>query len=488
MIYLILLAGVLVKVPALSQPLLGYFASYQMFNAMMAEMMIRDPRQALLVPTTLMILNGPPALQLLYYPFASLCAAAGTMCFPGSIEFWGRTQAMLLTLASGWAVFDLAKRYFGERIGLLAAMIFTFSPMGLISGISFQNEAAAIFILLLSFLSGGTSRAWRDFLSGGLFSVTLILRLHFIGVLPALVWAIFAQNFTWRRLLFFLLGVVIPVTAWFSFVYHVEIKSNSVLTSLFSQMGEGRFLVQNLLRSPKFYVRIFDLLMAQWVTPLLFPFLVLSCLSYHRLRLPFLLWLLGALATIVLLPQKVYDHPFYLISGLPAASILTACLFYDFMNRFPKKVLVLFLGFFVAVSLRYYLPPILTIPTGASKIQQIGKHVEMMTQPEDRIVASYGQSVELLYYCRRMGWSFDLQMATRKMPDQKRYRDRIQKGYGDPIQWLERLRSEGARYLVIGEPEQFYQNHEFSDYVDKTYPEIAAGSDLFRMYDLTQSR
>jgi len=158
-LFLILSLGFLVKLPALGQPLTGHFGSYQAMVAMMGEMMVKGLPGSLLVPRTFLIIDGLPAYHLLYYPFGALAAVVMRSLFGGELDLWGRFQAAVFVFGAGWAMFHIARKFVEERTALLAAFLFTFSPMVLVSGISFQNEAVALFFLTFSFWLL-TSRSW----------------------------------------------------------------------------------------------------------------------------------------------------------------------------------------------------------------------------------------------------------------------------------------------------------------------------------------
>jgi len=481
----ILLAGFLLKLPALFHPLIGHFGSYQAVNAMMAVMMNHSP-EAYWIPQTFILMEGKPALHLLYYPFASLLASLPALFLGGELDFWGRFQAAMLMLGAGWILYHIVKKYFSRETALTATFIFTFSPMVLISGISFQNEAAAIFFLVASFWLLIKTSAKAAFLAGIVFSLGIVARLHFVLIVPAFLAAIWMQKTENRflRAVTFFFGAAIPVTGWYGWMTYLELSNSHVMTGFLGQMGEGRVLIHPIFKDSKFYIRLVQIVSGPWLTPISIPFLVLGFLTLQKRTIPFALWVLGSLFAILLLPKKVFDHPFYLISALPAASVLIAVVLHQFLIPFSKKLMIGFFILFILFSCRFYLPPAFAFSPLERRIPEIGKQIQELTQPQDSIIASYGSSSELLYYSRRMGWTFFLKMQGHSFEKHDRILRQIDKGYGDPVRWLEHLREEGARYLIITEKELFREQSSFFDHVTQNYNAVPVPGDAFLMFQL----
>ena len=486
LLFLILAVSFAIKIPALPLPLTGYFGSYQVANAMMAEMMSWNPT-SILIPRTFIVMDGHPSLHLLHYPFGSLAAFVLRSILGGDLGFWGHFQAAVAMFLAGGVLYLIVKKIFDTYTALLSSLIFSFSPMVLLMGTSFQNEALAVLFLLLAFFLLMQGKPGLNLAAGIVFSLALVARPHFLVCLPAFLLYQFLKKDSIRHIFLFIVGCVIPVSLWFGFVYYLDQTHAGVKTSLYSQLGEGRILVHPLLGSPKFYQRLAEILLGPWLTPLMFPLLVGGFFSWDSKRLPFIVWVLGSLGTIILLPQKVHDHPFYLIQGIPAASVLIALSFRwmePYLGRIAKTVF--WAGFFLLVF-RFYVPPAISSRAGGWSIQKVGEEIQKLTKPEDKIIASYGTSAELLYYCHRLGWSFDVAMAEHPFRDrQERHVRKMELGYGDPIKWLEYLRSQGAKYLIIAEPALFQRQTAFADYVTSHYSRLPLTNDSALLFDLSK--
>ncbi len=489
MALVILLCGFLVKFAVFGRPFLGYFGSYQAMVAMMAEMMLKAPPQSFFIPRTYILLNGQPEIHLLYYPFSAWAAALFKTVFGGSMDFWGRFQAGLFMLGAGIFFFKAAKKVFGEKIALIALLIFTFSPMALLDGTSLRNEASALFFLTASFwfLAQGESFL-LSFIAGLSFSCAIVARLHFIFVMPAFcIFIVSNREAAFRRAVIFLTGVFLPLAAWILWARHINaLYQDNVMTSLFSQAGEGRVLSSSLFFQYAFYLRLLKILAIQLLTPAVFPFLIAGVFVFpgpHRWFLS--AWAAGAAAAIILLPQKVNDHPFYLISLLPAAAIFSAAAIEIYAERLPVAIQKGGAILLIVMSLVYTSRPAFS-DDHSSMIPEIGKVVQSLTAEKDAIVAQHGTAPDLLYYSQRMGWPFDVEMAHHPLEDQLRFRKMKEEGYGNPQVWLEKLRGDGAKYLVISEPEKFLQEKDFFEYVQDHYQKIPVDSDKFYIFDLRQ--
>lgn len=487
---LILLVGFLVKIPALFHPLVGHFGSYQVINGMMASMMSWNEWSSLLIPKTFIVMHGKPALHLLYYPFASFVAFSLKSLFGGTIDFWGRCQASVFTFLSSILLYRIALRSFNQKVALMAVFLFTFSPMVLITGMSFQNEAIGVFFLLVSYLIlfSGLHYGIVVF-SGILFSLALIARIHFIVCLPAFLMVFWKHRTSAKNLFLFAFMLTLPLVAWLGFTYHLSRISDNVITSFFSQMGEGRILSFSSLHDAAFSMKLWKIVAGEWLTPLALPVLLFSLFSANKKQWPFLIWFLGSLGLIILIPQKVANHGFYLVCGVPAACILIAIFLDSILPVVGRGSLLVFFLLFFLLSFRYYLPPMLS-PVQASfkEIPVLGSQIQKAINRNDLIIAAYGSSPELLYYSKRFGWSFDVAMnltPTEIMPE--RHRQAVELGYGNPMVWLERLRKEGARYFVVGEPGVFRARVDFYHYVREHYREVLTTDRSLMIFDVGKS-
>lgn len=485
MIWLILAAAFLVKIPAFTQPFIGYFASYQAINAMMGEMMLRGgDLLSFVTPRSFHLMEGKPSLHLLYYPFGSFVAATLSL-LGGSVAFWGRFQAALFTLLAGLCLAKSMKPFEPDdkKIGW-AVLFFSFSPMVLVEGVCFQNEAAALFFLTSSFLLLARKPAFANVLfSGILFSLAMTARLHFMFTLPAFLFLLWHGRAPLLHWVVFLAACGAPVSGWFAWTWVLEQRYPAeTATSMFGQTQEGRILAASIFTTSSFYLQVCKTLIVQIMTPA-----GLAAVLYGFFRTPrtldvYRIWFLCGLAVIVILPQKTLDHPFYLIAAVPPAAVLAGAGFGDFWAR-SRKACVIFLGLFILLSLRYYMPPAFSFG-GDRAIPAIGQKVKELAGPEDKVIASHGTSNDLLFYSGRTGWAFDLKMEEHPLTEQARHVALKKQGYGSLRVWFDKLRADGARWFVVSEPEVFEAQKDFYGYVNGHFTRLPDGGGKYLIYDL----
>jgi hypothetical protein len=485
MLFFILAAGFLVKLPALFNPLVGHFGSYQALNAMMAEMMVFGGTEALIIPKSFFILEGAAGVHLLYYPFASLASAVLTSLIGGEFDFWGRFQAAAFMAGSGFFIYQIAKKQFSRNVGLYAAAFFTLSPMALIYGVAFQNESVSLFFLVLAYwilLKGSTTSA---IVAAILFSLSVVGRVHFVVLFPAFAVTILSSH--GKRighLLLFTLFTAIPSVTWFGWMGYLEQTRVGVMTGFWGQLGEGR-IVHDILKKPEFYGRMLELLLARWMTPIVVLLMMGGVLSAGKKSTAMLLWFLGTVAILFLLPKKTFDHPFYLISGIPPACIFAGIAFDQLMSRPSRRKIAIALAvIFLLISARFYIPPVFAFSPLERSIPAIGAEIEKRTRSTDKIIASHGGSCDLLYYAKRRGWTFSLEIERVPIVRHKRILKQLALGHDSLIGWVEYGRSQGARYFILTEIEKFKQEVDFYRYVTDRYKRVSTDEDPFLMYDL----
>lgn len=481
----ILLAGFFVRYPALKHPLVGHFGSYQTLNAMMAENISFKSWDGLLVPKTMVLMHGKPALHLPYYPFGSLAAAAAKTIFGGPIDFWGRFQASILMVGCGLLVYRITRHFYDEACGLVATAFFTFSPMTMVSGVSFQNEAAALFFLLFSFTLCLRPSFWTAIAAGVLMSLAVIARLHFIFILPVFLYGYFFHFRRIRECIYFLCVFSILVSLWLAGSWSVEkMNEGHIMTSLFDQANEGRVFAVSYFFNPEFYLLLGKSLWLHWIHFLVWPFLLFALFAKNTGFRFWQIWLAGVAFMVVLLPKKIMDHPFYLIGGVPAACILAAAAAQVILRKYNRFAWTIFLIALGGSSSYFFSRPAFSGGVDVVRIPAIGNEIDQLLPPDARIIAQHETTPQLLYYCRRFGWTLDLDMADRELEDQPRFRLLKAEGYGNLIHWLEKLRGEGAEYLVISEITRFRNKLDFSRHMTENYAQVPVTGNEFIVYDL----
>jgi glucose-6-phosphate-specific signal transduction histidine kinase len=117
----------------------------------------------------------------------------------------------------------------------------------------------------------------------------------------------------------------------------------------------------------------------------------------------FYAWLGAAFLMAWVLPQKILDHPFYLLPLLPPAAWFSAVA----LEKFPPRSAFPILGLFLAVSLHYAVGPLYHQLPKAPLILDTAQNLKKTSQPSDTLmVVDPVMPYALLYYADRKGWTF----------------------------------------------------------------------------------
>jgi hypothetical protein len=151
--------------------------------------------------------------------------------------FWGRIPMILILILLGFYVFRWTKELFGNKAGLLALFLFSFSPTFLAHGRLITTDvgaAAGAFIATYYFVKFLKDSSKRNLIVAGIFlglaelaKFSLILLFPFFGIL-LICWAIkkssnfkeFLENFGRYFVLCVLLFLVAFVSIWAVYQYH----------------------------------------------------------------------------------------------------------------------------------------------------------------------------------------------------------------------------------------------------------------------------
>lgn len=510
LLFLLIITLVLgIQLAAVNRPFGGHFASYQTALASITDNILRENFSELLLPkTNLIILGSERSLHLNQYPFPSVLAAAGIKLFNGSVELWGRLQAILFNLATALLVGLIGKRLFSTNTGITAAVLFLLSPYTLIYGQSFMSEPAGLFFLVFSFfllpcLRGKNTGAQFVILSAVFFSLAVAGRLHFILFLPAYLFSffLFDGRHKWTKsIVYVVIALALPV-AWYFHTYFAGREAVNLHTNLFVQLSGAAKSENSLLLNLDYYKRIVGIFAGWMLTPLLLPFFILGFL-FPKGEGKSMALVVGGLvcgaATLVLASQKVMHHDFYLYGLFPFVVLLTARGFSIFLERFPflKKIpaILIMILIYAAMSGLLCFSPIFTTSSKEKKAVEIGRYIENQTAPTDKIIVVGRSSPMLIYYIKRPVWSMALGSGEEKLPVYLRQRPKevlgeqealnLQEASKDDVRWLEHLKGNGAAYVVSMEKEHVEQHPEFLDYLMNSYHQISGPDDDYYFFKL----
>ena len=497
----------LIQMSTISRPYSGHFSSYQANGlASIARNMLRENFSELNLPKTDMIVGGKRSLHLNAYPFPSLIAALGIKAFGGSLEFWGRFQAIFFNLLTIFLVGCLAAQWFHPTAAWAAASVYAFSPFALIYGQGFFFEPFSLFFLIFAiFLINSTDKELgllRILMAGFFFSLSVTARLHFLSFLPASF-----LNLLWRKqpkihhlFLFVLLALTLPLL-WYGYTYFASIKADNVHTNLFVQAATRVWQDKPLLLSLPYYLRVFDIVSGVMLTPLLFPFLFLGFLvPLQKRRSMGILttYLLFGSLVAILAPQKIMNEEFYLAGIFPFLSIAVGLGFAHLWEiwTFRKTTVWIFafLAFYLVVSCRYFLHPIFKGSEHMEAVMQAAQFIQKNTNPDDFIIVTGNEPVLLAYYVDRPHWVLSFNSTGEEMrPYHKVFHfsgnnpaeiEAQEAAKKDLLSWVTYCRARGAKYLTVAPKEDLEAKPALMTYLNEHDQILSSDQDDFYLFRL----
>lgn len=512
----VILSGLLLRALGLTRPLLGNFGDYQAGQAMVSKFLLENHFSTWLYPQVNVLVGGSPSLVLLFFPVCSLIAAFLFSLFGGSLDFWGRLQALVFFGAASIYLFRLVARFFEEKTALAALIAFSFSPLTIIYGQSFQNEMATVFFSLVFFyhlVRFLDKRSPVDFLVSSLaLSGVLLTRPNGLYlIVPAFYLGLSndpkhtgLRGKQIRAVVFlFITGLIFPAL-WQSHIWRLSQTSSHVYMSIFPQLAVRSTFFSPLVFHYDYYRGLLDNLVGVTFTPIGFTLLIVGILSAsfrNRSHGFFILWALSFLFSSLLIPRKLIDHNFYLLHLVVPASPLIGYGFWKLVDPIwqDRKRLYKWVGSFLVVSflvsMRYALHPAFKTPASEAHMLRVAKKLgEVTEKSKSRIIVQGTRTV--LYYADRYGWAafsvkrgfelsdyYKLTNWQNLTPEKRQLQNEAMK---DPVSYLEYLRNEeGATHLVITSPSGFYQNENFAQYVHKKYPLVYQEKDACLIFSLS---
>jgi hypothetical protein len=511
----VLTAVLFIQFRSIQRPFLGHFSSYQTVSASMSRNMIKENFSELLLPKTDLMIGKKRSMPLNQYPFHSLAAAGGAVVFEGSLEFWGRFQAIFFNLLSLALVGLIAARIFNPLVGWTAFALGGLSPFSMIYGQMFMSESLALccllssVYLLLSWRSCQAPTIWRVIGSGFFFSIAITSRIHFLLFLPVFFLYVLGGRRHERKhigfsAIFALASLAMPL-AWYVFTYFVSMQSDNIHTNLFLQLGGRKVGDQVFLKDLNYYRHVLDIL-TQKILPLLaFPFFIVGAWllavnkeGENRTEK----WLLlgsccAGLLIIFLFPQKIMVHEFYLYGLFPFMVILAAYGISKFFDAYPELkrsgVVVFLMVLCLLISGRYFLHPIFKYPAEDERSLLFADIVKQRTEPDDWLIM-LGQGYSAFeYYVDRPSWSIDLGSAgkplsfylkdTRYSGNDPRHMAALERAMANPMDWLVYLKAQGARYLIVLNGDDLKSFPVLSEYIANHCKRMVS-SGRSHLYDL----
>lgn len=508
----LLLATVLsVQLPAINRPYLGHFSGYQ--NSVMAAIarnMLHTDFKEWFLPKIDLIIAGQKALHINQYPIPSLLAALGKRFCGGTLEFWGRFQAIIFNLIAILLMGIITARLHAPPTGWIAATIFALSPLTIIYGQCFMCESIAMAVMLLGLLillpnDKTLLNTPRCCLAGFLFSIVLVSRIHFFIFMPCFIYLIIRnrQANAIAGCFCFLLTSGLIAIPWYGYTYFITSHFDNVLTSMFLQDAEWKFFDPKFLLNAEYWQRVFDTMVLRMLTPIGFTFLLLGSVMVPFSLFPYRFAVIGVLlgsSIVFIWPSKVMEHDFYLYGMLPFAILLAAIAVYEIWNRCislrNKFTVILFFVIFLACSARFFLHPIFKVPVDTLHFPLIAEILQQEIKPDDKVVVFGANTPDLFYYLDRGGWSSEFVELKGRVPAYLKNSKRpstilqdfieLEHAMKDPVAWVEYLAKHGVAYLITTNRFEIQRfpvllKHLRTKYQERIIPGVSSSCYVFRL-------
>ncbi|MFA5167173.1 MAG: glycosyltransferase family 39 protein [Candidatus Omnitrophota bacterium] len=509
----VLLFALVIQTSRINRPFVGHFASYQgTVMASIARNMVRENFSEIFLPKTdALIFQSRRPLHLNQYPLPSLLAAIGFKLFGGGLEFWGRFQAVIFNALTLFLVMLIATRMFDRETGTIAAVIFGLSPYTLIYGQAFMSEAAGVFFLMTALVliarPGKSLSVWRVALSGLLFSASLVNRVHFVLFFPAYLYLLITRQSNgrdafWKGLLFAVSCFLLPAL-WYGFTFFATYFFDNIHTTLFMQMGSSGAVAY--VAGIPYLVRVFEIVGFRILTPLLVPFFLLGFWRFpNNVTKVFLFFcLLGGFLILILFPEKVTAHDFYLYGVFPFAAIWTASVVARVLSRFKNykwRSLGIIIGvlFYVLLSIRLFANPLYATPAKEMQAVKIAKNIQPLLREADILIVGGRQSPVFNYYAEHPSWSMDANILGQPMSGYLKSAFapssysleamRMKTALKDLRSWFEYLRDKGATVIVFPDKKKLDSHYEFANSLRESVQVLSSNSDSYFLARIIQRR
>lgn len=414
--------AVLIRVAGLGRPLVGNFATRSAVHAMIARNWARGDAP-LWQPTLDRLAAGRPALHLTEWPVSAYLAGGLWRLAGGSLDAWGRGVSIAWSTLAVAVLHRLLLRHCGSAAALSGAAVFALSPVSVVYGQSFMLEpsVAALSLVALECLDRFRAQGGRLALTTAATAwALLLLTKPFMAALALPLAALWFGGHDWwtvdqevrrRRacvaLAAFAVGAV-PCSAWLAWVATVSAADSPLAPHLYYSLRESAVAhawPSPLWISAEFYTGIMRNLATVVLTPLGLALAALGC--WRRLPAWLIAWLGVAALLALALPRKFHEMNYYYLAVLPPLCAL-AGLGWQRVTQAPRyhcRWAYAAAALLALASARWSIRPAFMTPAEDRAVTAAAAALRSLAEPDDRVVAMHGTTLDLLYYCDRRGWS-----------------------------------------------------------------------------------
>jgi len=437
---------------AIDRPLLGNFATKNVFYAMIARNWA-EGRSGMAYPMVDCLTPAGRSLYMQEFPAAAYLTGWLWKVLGGSLDIWGRATGVAFSTASVVLLFLFVRRRHGDAAALGAGFVLAVSPVSIIYGQSFMLQASLVTFTLATFYAldrwlSGAGRIWLP-AAAVFLALTLLTKVYMLVLLVPLAATVLlarrgfgpptAAQSQRPRYAAALLAAALAIAAAASWYWHAAAAAapdGPLADRIFYSIRHSVFAhrtTHTLLGSPDFYRQLLDDLTGVVLTPVGFMLAVAGLLHPGwRYYLP---WLLAMLVLIAALPLKFYEMNYYYMAVLPPLGVMVGLGWEVIHERLrPGRTAVAALLFLaLLLSLRHAVRPAFVTPDEDRGVLPAARAIKKLTAPSEPVITMHGTTIDLLYYCDRPGWA-------------------VAPGTPQLASILDDCRRRGARYLVVAGP------------------------------------
>jgi len=428
-----------VRLPGVTRPLLGSFATKNCVYAMMARNWAQG-RASPWYPTVDVLAGGRRGWQMIEFPVSAYLSGGLCSMFGGPLDLWGRLTAVAMSSGSVVLMYLFVRRRHGDTAAAAAALALALAPVCIIYGQSFMLQASVVLFTMAAFYALDRHLAdgrlpWLVLAAAAL-ALLLLTKIYMVVILLPLGWMVFRSTATPRRRVLSLaaLGLaIVPAAIWCFHAFRIASPDGPFADRIYFSLRRSvadHFPPHPLLFSADFYRQLIDDLTGVVLTPIGFALLLAGLLD-RRWR-SYIPWLAAMVVLVLALPRKFYEMNYYATATLPPLCILIGLGWQVARERLrPGRIAVaVLLLVSVVLSMRYAARPAFVTPAEDRGVTVAAAAVRQLTAADEPVVTMHGTTIDLLYYCDRPGWALDPK---------------------DPnlATTLEQCRRQGARYIVV---------------------------------------
>lgn len=482
-IWVIILAGIFIRLFNIGMPLLEGASTRQIYNAMVARNFYEHGLNFFY--PFIEIRGDTPYVQALEAPVVPYIAAILYHFFGGAHTEILRIISIFSTAIAVFFLYHLVSFISDKSTALVAVFLFNFYPISIFTGRSAVHEMTLMAFIIAAvyyFLRWvKEERFIFSVLAGVFFILAVLIKKPCLYLLLPFAYLAFSK-WKWKAIgkSYIVLIALFIVLCWQAWEWHLRAHFPDPQWIHFDLRHHlGRIIYTY--TSADFYKKIYSDVVDYVLTPLGVTFFLIGVFLKTQRQTYRLLysWLAAVVFFYLIMPEQFWAHGYYHVHYLPIASFFAASGFIFVVRQiFPErdlfsvkaKILVAsFALVFLIMSVRHSLYAYI-VPDSKSQVLSAAERINHIAGKDELVIVSADNPACLLYYSHRKGWPFYF------MGD-----------LADSIAKLDDFRSKGADYLASAYKVEIARNEAFWNYLRNNY-EVIGEDSRFIIFDIRKKK